>query len=108
MQRARSVELTVRRAVGEERDKQRNVIDVVDVWTDVSDALRQTSLQGKHTKTTDLLGFTVVQLQYVDSIDEENSSVFSLIRMCWLPSQGHAGSKTLHQQNPPVLNWRCR
>jgi len=22
--------------------------------------------------------------------------------------QRHAGSKTLHQQNPPVLNWRCR
>jgi len=22
--------------------------------------------------------------------------------------QGHAGSKILHQQNPPVLNWRCR
>ena len=22
--------------------------------------------------------------------------------------QGHAGSKTLHSQNPPVLNWRCR
>jgi len=22
--------------------------------------------------------------------------------------QGHAGSKTLHEQNPPVLNWRCR
>jgi len=21
--------------------------------------------------------------------------------------QGHAGSKTFHQQNPPVLNWRC-
>jgi len=21
--------------------------------------------------------------------------------------QGHAGSKTLHQQNPPVINWRC-
>jgi len=20
---------------------------------------------------------------------------------------GHASSKTLHQQNPPVLNWRC-
>jgi len=79
MQRACSVKLTVRRAVGKERDKQRNVIDVVDVWTDVSDAFRQTSLQGKHTKTTDLLGFTVVQLQYVDSIDEENSSIFSLI-----------------------------
>ena len=79
MQRARSVKLTVRRAVGEERDKQRNVIDVVDVRTDVSDALRQTSLQGKHTKTTDLLGFTVVQLPYVDSTDEENFSVFSLI-----------------------------
>jgi len=22
--------------------------------------------------------------------------------------QGHAGSKTLHRLNPPVLNWRCR
>ena len=22
--------------------------------------------------------------------------------------QGHVGSKTLHQQNSPVLNWRCR
>ena len=22
--------------------------------------------------------------------------------------QGHAGSKTLQQQNPPGLNWRCR
>ena len=22
--------------------------------------------------------------------------------------QEHAGSKTLHQQNPPVLSWRCR
>jgi len=22
--------------------------------------------------------------------------------------QGHVGSKTLHQQNPPVLDWRCR
>jgi len=22
--------------------------------------------------------------------------------------KGHAGSKTLHQQNPPFLNWRCR
>jgi len=22
--------------------------------------------------------------------------------------QGYAGSKTLHQWNPPVLNWRCR
>jgi len=26
--------------------------------------------------------------------------------MCWLPPQRHAGSKTLHQQNPPVLDWR--
>jgi len=22
--------------------------------------------------------------------------------------QVHAGSKTLHQENPPVLNWKCR
>jgi len=41
--------------------------------------------------------------RYGDSVDNtvENSSVFSLIRTRWLPS-------TLHQQNPPVLNWRCR
>jgi len=39
----------------------------------------------------------------VDNTVEENSSVFSLIRMRWLLS-----CKTLHQQNPPVLNWRCR
>ena len=29
-------------------------------------------------------------------------NVFSLIRQ-----QGHVGRKTLHQQNPPVFNWRC-
>jgi len=48
-------------------------------------------------------------LMYGDSVDstvEENSSVFSLIHMRWL--QGHADSKTVHQQNPPVLNWRCQ
>jgi len=38
-----------------------------------------------------------------DNTVEENSSIFSLIRMCCC-QQGHAGSKTLHQQNPPVLN----
>jgi len=46
--------------------------------------------------------------RYGDSVDntvEENSSVFCLIR---IRQQGHVGSKTLHQQNPPVLNWRCR
>ena len=39
-----------------------------------------------------------------------NFSVFSLIRMRWFGchQQGHAGRKTLRQQNPPVLNWRCR
>jgi len=33
----------------------------------------------------------------------ENSSVFSLIRMRWLRQQGHAGSKTLHQQILQIL-----
>ena len=37
---------------------------------------------------------------------EENSSFFTLIWMHCL--QGHMDSKTLHQQNPSVLNWRCR
>jgi len=39
-------------------------------------------------------------LRYGDSAEnavEENSSVFSLIRVHWL-----------NQQNPPVLHWRCR
>jgi len=38
-----------------------------------------------------------------DSIDNtlEENSAFSLIWMRWLPSV------RLHQQNPPVLNWRC-
>jgi len=40
----------------------------------------------------------------VDNTVEENSSVFSLIQMRWLPSARHAGSKTLHQQNPAVIN----
>ena len=39
----------------------------------------------------------------------ENSSVFfSLIRSVSCRQQGHAGSKTLLQQNPPVLHWGCR
>jgi len=37
---------------------------------------------------------------------EEISIVFCLIWMCY--QQGHAGSKTLFQQNPPVLNWGCQ
>jgi len=44
-----------------------------------------------------------------DDTIEENSSIFSLIQMhstaCCL--QGHAGSKTFLQQNPPVVNWEC-
>jgi len=45
----------------------------------------------------------------VDNTVEENSSVFSPVQMRWLPPARHAGSKTLHQQNPLVLNnWRCR
>jgi len=28
--------------------------------------------------------------------------------MCWLPpARACRRGKTLHQQNPPVLNWRC-
>jgi len=42
-----------------------------------------------------------------DNTVEENSGIFSLFRMRWCHQQGHAGNKTLHQQNPPVLNWRC-
>ena len=38
----------------------------------------------------------------------KNSSIFSLIWMCWLSSAGDARSRTLHHQNPPVLNWKCR
>ena len=46
---------------------------------------------------------SVLRRGYRNSVGNngENFSIFSLI---WL--QGHAGSKTLHQQNSPVLNWR--
>ena len=50
-------------------------------------------------------------IRYEDSVDntvQENSSVFALIRMRWLPSARACGAEKLHQQNPPVLNWRCR
>ena len=46
-------------------------------------------------------------IRYRDSVDntvEENASIFSLIRNAGCRQQGHVGSKTLHQQNPPVLN----
>jgi len=43
-----------------------------------------------------------------DNTVEENSSVFSLMRSAGCPQQEHAGSKTLHQQNSQVLDWRCQ
>jgi len=42
----------------------------------------------------------------VDNTVEENCSIFSECAGCH--QQWHAGSDTLHQQNPPVLNWRCQ
>ena len=56
----------------------------------------------------------MIETWYRDSVDntvEENSSVFSLIQnseCATFHMQGHAGSKTSHQQNHPVLNCRCR
>jgi len=40
--------------------------------------------------------------RYGDSVAD--SSIFSLIWTSWLLSARHAGSKTLHQQNPPVVS----
>jgi len=45
-------------------------------------------------------------IRYRDSV--KNSSIFSLILMCWLPLARACGSKTLHQENPQLLNWRCQ
>ena len=39
---------------------------------------------------------------------EENSSIFSLILCASCRQQQHSGSKTLFQQNPPVLNRGCQ
>ena len=47
---------------------------------------------------------------YRDSVDntvEDNSSVFSLIRIRWLPS-ARVCMRHLHQRSAPVLNWRCQ
>jgi len=38
----------------------------------------------------------------------ENSSVFSLNRMRWLPSARAYGQSNFAPTNPPVLNWRCQ
>jgi len=49
--------------------------------------------------------------RYIDSLDnsvEENYSILSVVRTCWLLSARHVGSKTLHHQYPPVFHWRCR
>jgi len=43
----------------------------------------------------------------VDNSVEKNSGIFCLIRMRWI-RQGHADSKTLHQQILQFLTLRCR
>ena len=59
--------------------------------------------------------FTFIQLLYSklgtvrDSVDNTvrtpaSSSKSKCAGCC---QQGHVGNKTLHRQNPPVLNWRC-
>ena len=41
-----------------------------------------------------------------------NTNIHTYIIFLWIFSfthqRGHAGSKTLDQQNPPVLKWTCR
>jgi len=40
---------------------------------------------------------------------EENSGVFSLIRMRWLPPARACGQLNFEPTKcPPVLNWKCR
>jgi len=39
---------------------------------------------------------------------KETNKVYLLTFYVGCRQQGHVGSKTLHQQNPPVLNCRCR
>ena len=54
---------------------------------------------------------TANRLRYGDSVDniaEENSSVFSLIRMHSNAISKSMRAVKLHQQNPPVLSWRCQ
>ena len=47
--------------------------------------------------------------RYRGNTDEGTYSVISQESQCTsCPQQGHEGSKTLLQQNPPVLNWRCQ
>jgi len=41
--------------------------------------------------------------------DYQSYTLLAQLLWCTFPceQQGHAGSKTLHRQNPPVVNWRC-
>ena len=43
---------------------------------------------------------------YITLLRTPASSPQSKCAGCY--QQGHTDSKTLHQQNPPVRNWRCR
>jgi len=54
--------------------------------------------------------FILLAVRYGDSVDntvEENSSIFSLIRMHWLPSARASGQSNSAPTSPPVLNRRC-
>ena len=54
-----------------------------------------------------IFAVTILLQRYIDSVDntvEENSRVFSLIRMRWLSS----ARERRHQQNPPVLSGGSR
>ena len=49
----------------------------------------------------------------INSQDFQQTGTENFQKLIYFPEifchqQGHAGSKTFHQQNPPVLNWRCQ
>ena len=52
-------------------------------------------------------GFNVSGVWYGDSV-EENSRIFSLVRMRWLPSARACGQRNFAlTKSSSVLNWRC-
>jgi len=72
-----------------------------------STAIEQLSATNANRVLNKLQERHVAMLQYPE-LSRRTPASSSKSERAGYRQQGHAGSKTLHQQNPPVLNWRCR
>ena len=63
-------------------------------------------LQSKYALLPYFTFFLLQKLREIQHFKGHQNFLCTLSSQC--RQQGLTGSKTFHQQNPPVLNWRCR